>query len=289
MSRFIHSVFKVGVLLPLFCFMQVRAQNENLGVNFTPRAGVGFSYSGLDELEKKTFKICPDAGLEIKIDLHKNFGVTTGLYYNQKSKYYNYHSESSFFDDLSNSFFGGSPEIEQFFEDLIGTTSDFVNDTIYSFYKGKSNISYLQLPIMATLDIKNFSFSAGGYFAFKVGGKSTEVLTQDFPLYTTFQPILSDSAIAPIIDFFLLAYPALETPQVSEKEIDFVNSTDVGLQAEIAGRFNEHFKMAATVSYGLKNYAKDANTHPGKHFYISFNAGITFGKIKGTKVSAKLL
>lgn len=279
---------KVGAILPLFLCSIVNAQNENLGVNFSPRAGIGFSYAGQDDLDKKSFKISPDAGLEIKIDLHKNFGITTGFFYNQKSKYYSYNSATSFFDDLANSFFGGFGDLDTIFTSIIGTTSDFVNDSIYSNYKGKVNIHYLQIPIMATLDVHNFSVSAGGYFAFKMGAKSTESLKQEFPMYSTFKPALSDSSIAPLVDFFLMAYPALETPQTSEVTPDFVNSSDFGLQFEVAGRFDEHFKMAATVSYGLKNYGLDENTHPGKHFYISFNMGVTFGKIKGTKVSAKL-
>jgi len=276
-------------MVPLFLFKPVQAQNENFGLNVTPQANVIFSYCGLDAQEHKSFKIAPEAGIKVKLDISKHFGFTTGVFYNQKAKYYQYNATHSFFTDLANSFFG-SFGIDTLVEDIVGTTSEFINDTIYDHTTGRVNIHYLQVPLMATLDIKNFSFSAGVYLGFKIGASATETLEQDFPLYTTFSPIFeSDPTLSLVSSFFTAAYPALKEPQISDIEnITYVNSFDYGLMGEITGRFDQRFSMSLSATYGLTDYSNDPLRYPGKHFTISFGMGASFGKIKGAKVPVKM-
>lgn len=284
------QIIKVGTILPLFLFQPVQAQNENFGLNFTPQAGINFSYCGLDAQENNSFKISPEGGIKIKLDLTNHFGITTGVGYTQKAKYYQYRETSSFFTDISNSLFGSfiDEDLDSLIYDVIGTTAEFINDTVYSYYSGRVNMHYIQVPLMATFDVKNFSFSAGAYIGFKIGVNATETLRQEFPLYNTFSPVLQDSSLALVGSLFTFTYPALEEPVVSERaNIDFVKSVDYGLMAEIAGRFDQRFSMYANATYGLSNYSNNPVVYPGKHFTVSFGMGMTLGKIKGTSVTPK--
>lgn len=287
--KLLTYIKKVGLIIPLFLFKPVQAQNENLGLSFTPQANVLFSYCGLDAQEHKSFKISPEAGIKVKLDISKHVGFTTGVFYNQKAKYYQYQGTHSFFTDLANSFFGGFG-IDTLIEDVIGTTSEFINDTIYDHYAGRVNIHYLQVPLMATVDIKNFSFSAGAYLGFKIGASATETLEQDFPLYTTISPAFqSDPTLALVSTFFTAAYPALDKPVVTDiQNINYLNSFDYGLMAELTGRFDQRFSMSLSATYGLSDYSNDPARYPGKHFTVSFGMGASFGKVKGTLVPMKM-
>lgn len=286
---------RIAIGLVLFCFFfgTAKAQNENFGISVGPYAGVNFSYSGLDAQEHKSFKISPEGSIRVRIDLTKHFGISTGVTYTQKAKYYQYQLTNSFFTDLSNSFLGGflGEDLDSLIYDALGTTAGFINDTIYSNYTGRVNIHYLQVPLMATLDVKNFSFSAGGYMAFRLGGSATETLKQEFPMYTTFEPALtSDPTIEMFMGFFTGAYPAIKEPVTSEvTNIDFVNSMDYGLSAEVSGRFDKRCSIYIAATLGLKDYSNDPIKYPGRHFTVSAGMGIGFGKIKGTRVPVKLL
>lgn len=282
-----------GLALLLLCFGSVKAQNENFGFSAGPFAGVNFSYCGLDAREQKSFKISPEGGIRLKLDLSKHFGLTMAVGYTQKAKYYQYRYTNSFITDLTNSFFGSfiGDDLDTLIQDLVGTTSQFINDTIYSRVSGRVNIHYLQVPLMATLDVKNFSFSAGGYMGFKLGASATETLQQEFPLYTTFEPALtSDPSLELVSTFFTFAYPALKEPVVSEiSNTEFVQTMDYGLMAEISGRFDQRCSFYLAGTMGLKNYSNNPIKYPGKHFTVSCGMGIGFGKIKGTRVPVKFL
>lgn len=278
-----------GCLLVMVLSGIAHAQkNEHFGLSFTPRAAVNFSYAGLDDQETKSFKISPEGGIEVKLDLSKHLGITAGVYYTQRAKYYVYYKTQSFFTDLSNSFFGSIPGADTLIESFLGVTSDYVNDTIYSTYRGKVNIQYLQVPVMASLDLGDFSISAGAYIAFKLKARSLETLTQNFPLLKTFEPALSDSAIAPYIGLFTSQYTALNEPQISGSGIlSWVNNMDFGLMGQLSARFSQRFQMATMVSYGLKNYSNNSGLYPGKHFSVSMSLGFTLGKIKGTALPTR--
>jgi hypothetical protein len=283
----ILNLKKVGLMVPLFLCITAWGQENVKGFNFTPRVGMAFSYAGHDNIDTRSFKLCPDGGVELKLDLGKHFSITSGVYYAQKAKYYSSNNTVSFFSALNNSFFGGTG-IDTVIKAIIGPAADFINDSIYTKYSGKTVTHYIQIPLMATIDIKNFSVSAGGYLGIKLSASATEVMTQNFPMYNTFESTFTDPSIAPFMNFFLAGYPALNGPVTSQVHPDFIASTDYGLAFEIAGRFDDHFKMSSSVFYGLSNYSTNATAYPGKNFTINFNFGVTFGKIKGTKVSAKL-
>lgn len=274
-------------MVPLFLCLTVKAQENFKGFSFTPRVGMAFSYAGHDQIDKRAFKLCPDGGVELKLDISKHFSITSGVYYAQKAKYYSSSNAVSFFTALSNSFFGGTG-IDTVIKSIIGPAADFINDSIYTTYNGKTITHYIQVPLMATLDIKNFSVSAGGYVGFKLSASATEVMTQSFPMYRTFESTFTDPSIAPLMGFFLAGYPALNGPVTSEVHPDFIASTDYGLAFEIAGRFNDRYKVSSSAYYGLSNYSTNAIAYPGKHFTVNFNLGVTFGKIKGVKAAAKL-
>lgn len=263
-------------------------KNEHFGLNFTPSAGVNFSYAGMDAQETRAFKISPEGGVAVKLDLTKHFGLTMGVYYTQRAKYYSYNSTESFFYGLTHSFFGSFSGADTIIEQALGVTAGYINDTIYSNYSGKVNIQYLQVPLMATLDLGHFSISAGGYVAWKLSASATETLTQRFPMLTTFQPTLATSGIEPLFNLFTTQYTALDHPVVTTiSDVSWVKSTDYGLMGDLTARFNERFTMSAKVSYGLGNYSNNPTLYPGKHFSVSTHLGFVLGKVKGTALPVR--
>jgi len=222
------------------------------------------------------------------MDISKHIGITSGIFYMQKAKYYAFNTTQSFLTDIATSPFSGGAATTDIILATLGTTATAINDTVYSNYSGKVNIHYMQIPLMVTYDIKNFSVSAGGYIGIKLGAKSTVALNQALPFLQTFDPLLSDSTIAPIIGFFTMAYPGLNKPYISTSTPDFINSTDFGLMLELAERINERIKITASSTYGITNYSTDEKKYAGKHFTINFNIGVSFGKLKGAIISHKL-
>lgn len=242
-----------------------------IGANVMPYANNSF--------EGRTYKMGFNGGVDVEYPVTNWLSVKMGVNYSLKKKGYSYVEKSSFINTLSHSVFGsalGGGNLDS----LLGL-SHFINDTVYGTTKGTVNLSYLEIPLMASVNYKGLSLSAGGFFAFLLSAHSHEEFTQNIPALQTFAPLFDTIPFAS----FLLggAFPGYKNPVVKDNtDKSIYRSMDHGFVIDMTYTTEKNISFGVRYSQGLKNYRKTPLISPDVNRVWMVTIGYHFGgTIKG--------
>src|ERR1035437_9117468 len=237
-----------------------------IGANVMPYADNSF--------EGRTYKMGLNGGVDAEYPINNWLSVKLGINYSSKKKGYNYLEKTSFIKTLTSSFGGNS---------LAGTIGNipYINDTVYSTTKGSVNLSYLEVPLMASVNYKGLSLSAGAFVAFLLKANSHEEMTQNIPALQTFGPLFDTIPFAS----FLLdgVFPGYNNPVVKDNtDKSIYRSVDHGFVIDLTYTTEKNISFGVRYSQGLKNYRKTPLISPDVNRVWMVTIGYHFGgAIKG--------
>lgn len=256
------------IALLFLCPVILPAQNK---ISFGPRIGANLIPFTNEDPYGSTFKMSFNGGGVMRYHLNKNFSLRTELYYTGKKKQYEFEETSRLLNSLgglAGSFIDTS---------LVGGVLNFINDTVYSHYKGISTAHFIELPLMAAFHYKNLEVGAGLTFSYLTRSKVTEELTQESALLDLVYPFIdSIQFFGPIIKGVINnTFPGYSKPSVYESTNNsFLKRFDMGMIADISYHTNERLYFNFRYTRSFTNYR--VNPLKDKDYYSSFTFGIGY-------------
>lgn len=252
-------------------------------ISVGPKIGTTFSMTEKDENFGNSYQPKLNAGAFLGVHFNSWFALKTEVLYNGKSKSYVTHDNSkSYIDEMMkrlNAF--GAKVDTAFINNITGVSSQYINDTIYETTRGRVNLNYIELPVLASFNFKGFTFSGGPYFAYLVSAKGKEVLTQDVPLLTTIDPLLDTLGF--LKNLFYIPVPGYLKPQTSEfSSTDLFRKFDLGMVLDFTYQTPNGFNMGMRYTRGSRNYRidplKEKDVNQAFMFSVGYNFGALFNK-----------
>jgi hypothetical protein len=257
-----------------------QAQNK---FSFGPRIGTNVIPFTNEDPYGKTYKMSFNGGGVMRYHWGEHFSLRTELYYTGKKKQYSFEETSRLLNSL-----GG---LASSFIDtnLVGGVLNFINDTVYSHYKGTSTGHFIELPLMASFHYKNLEIGAGITFAYLVGAKVTEELNQESALLDLVYPFIdSIQFVGPFIKGIIdNTFPGYSKPSVYQlNEYSFLKQFDMGMIADVSYHTSERLFFNFRYTRSFTNYRvtplKDKDYYSAFTFGIGFSFGLSPSKgLKG--------
>lgn len=264
------------------------------------RAGMNLLPTSKDEVTgKQLYSGFNGGGVFVK-HFTKHISLKAELNYTTKTKQFKYNETSSLFNTLGSllggltgGFGGGTGGFGGIssgaIDTLTSSLSKYVNDTVYSYYRGINKFGFIELPLIVTYSIKQFDFGVGGYAALLVSAKSKTELTQKSDLLTLIQPAIDSLGFAANIVNGIIdgAYPGLKKPQITEssKKDGFIK-VDYGFIADLTYHYLPHLFFNFRYQYGFPNYRIHPLKKPDNFSSFTFSFGYLFN-LKNTGKSGK--
>lgn len=252
-------------------------------IRLGPKAGLNFNKVEKTELKGNLYAQGFQSGGTFEYWFNSRFSLSADLLYTSKMKGYEINETSSLSKSISpilfflpDTVFGFSPQ------SLIGSASQYVNDTVYSKTRGTVKLGYIEFPVMAKFHCKGFIFSAGPYLAKLVSNKATEELTRDVPLYNALEPSADSVPFLPqLLDYI---FPGIEKPKITED----INSSDVkmydfGFITDLTYKTSGNLTFGIRYTQGLSGYRSPELKKNDYLSTISFSLGYLFNVKKTDK------
>lgn len=147
-----------------------------------------------------------------------------------------------------------------------------VDFSIYQQTKGVISLFGLEVPVLATLNINEFSFFAGPYANFLVGAWSKERTDTQIPFLQTFNIDSLDPTgfIAPLFP------PATSTRFSESSSVSNMRVFDMGFKTGF-GYTGKLFRVNCYYTFGIPDYRIDrGNDQVRSHHYASITLGYQF-------------
>lgn len=224
---------------PEIGFNLIPMSTNDLGANFQPGlyGGVNFEYHFRD-----------------------NFSIRSGFFASQKRQSF----ES--FDSVLVNLFG--------LEDLIGIEN--VNLNSYTTIDRTVSEFYVEMPLMASYNYKQFSFSAGPYFAYLLSARKREIKSIDTP----FLRVVDVATLVPDgVDVSLLLAtlpPAEETTFTESSSKAQLQLFDMGFKAGVRYEMN-NLGVNLNYQYGIFDYQTTSKDVLENHSYFQLTLNYNFG------------
>ena len=221
-------------------YSQKISLGPELGVNIIPMESTNYG---------NNYQLGFHLGGHLKYHVSDNFKISTGLYFTQKKKRYNFSDTSSVFEYFGDLFqFGGIDEEEV---DSIAQSLG-ANTDVYANTEGMVSEVFLKIPVLANFKFKNFNTYIGPYFGMLLTAtKKQETRTQI--------PILS---VIDISQFDSTGFASAFLPEADETTTSKRSGTknlttlDVGMNVGIGYEMNNlHFNLMYSQSFF--DYRKD--------------------------------
>lgn len=259
---------KVFLLLLVLLSQLGVSQNK---ISFGPRIGGNVIPFANSDPYGNTYKMSFNGGGVMRYHFSEHFSLHTELYYTGKKKQYEFEKTQRLLSSIGSL---GAAFIDT---GLVSGIFDFINDTVYSHYTGATTGHFIELPLMLSFHYKNLEVGAGVTFAYLVGAKTTEKLTQESALLDLAYPYLDSiqfvgSLIKGVIDN---AFPGYKKPSVSQlKDNSFLKSFDMGMIAEVSYHTSERLFFNFRYCRSFSNYR--VSPLKDKDVYSSFCVGIGY-------------
>jgi len=246
----------------------ISAQNK---ISFGPRIGTNIIPFTNEDPYGRTNKTSFNGGGVFRYHVNKFFSIRTELYYTGKKKQYEFQETSRLLNTL------GGFTSELIDTNIVGDVFAFINDTVYSSYKGTSTAHFIELPLMASFHFKNLEIGLGATFSYLVGAKTTEELKQESALLDLVYPFFdSIQFLGPFIKGIVNnTYPGYEKPSVYQlSDNSFLNKFDVGMIADVSYHTSERLYFNFRYTRSFTNYR--VTPLKDKDFYSAFTFGIGY-------------
>jgi long-subunit fatty acid transport protein len=248
---------KTTTLLSLCFFVQLSFSQK---ISIGPELGMNFIKTEKNQLETN-FQPAWYSGISANYQINDWLTIKGGLNYNQKIKTYSI-SDTTI-----------SPTFA-----LIGLDSiNGIDLSTYSTTSGRHSLNFIQLPIMASFTLKDFSFNLGGYISYMFSSRTKESYEEKTPFMSTFDI----SSIDPTGVFIGNLLPPAQKSEFTEtSNMNYINQLDFGIKTGLTYTINE-LNFNISYLYGFKNYS---NSYPSSvnlnhhYFQMSINYLFDLGK-----------
>ncbi len=219
------------------------------------RGGMSLLPDFEDQLQKN-YKLGINAGINTSYKLNKYLSFKTEVNYTQKGKSYSFQDKESLFTNF-----------EAVLGDVIDTSfisaaQGFLDDGVYSTYKGYHKLSYIELPLLAEFNFYKFKFTAGPYIGILINAYIKESLDQNIPLLDLAQPLIDSLGSSSFLVNGLInaSFPGYKETYISEST-STTNFTQVnyGFILYLSYQIRNNTFLEARYSRGLNSYLIDNN------------------------------
>ncbi len=198
------------------------------------------------------------SGLSAQYQINDWLTIKGGINYNQKIKVYSSADTSI------------SPTLA-----LIGLDSiNGIDLSTYSTTQGRHSLNFIQMPIMASFTIKDFSFNIGGYIGYMFNSRTKELYEERTPFMSTFDI----SSIDPTGVFIGNLLPPAQREEFTEtSNVSFIQKLDFGLKTGVTYTI-DNLNFNVSYLYGLKDYSNSfPSTVKLNHHYFQMSISYLFG------------
>ncbi len=247
------------------------AQND---WNFGARAGINLLPVPKDEVMGRQNYTGFNGGLFVSKRVYKKLALKVELNYTGKAKQYSYSEKASLLSSFGN-ILGGLVN-----NSTISSVTQYVNDTVYSNYKGVDKLGFIEIPVILTYNVKQFDFGIGGYTSFLITAKSKQELTQSSSFYNLLQPVIDSLGFAGTLLNGVIdgTYPGLKAPVITESTSkDMFVKVDYGMIADITYHYAPNLFFNLRYQYGFPNYRISPLQKPDNYTSFTFSFGYQFG------------
>jgi hypothetical protein len=248
---------KVSFLLLLVISLkgQAQADREQELTNWTIglRAG-GSLLPDFEDQQQKNFKLGFNGGVNTSYKLNKHFNLKLEVNFAQKGKSYSYDEKDNLFTSF-NDLIGVIIDTS-----IIGSVQGFVDDGVYSTYKGYHRLGYVEVPLLAEINCYKFKLTAGPYLGILLNSYTKESLDQDIPLLDIVSPLIDSLGIGAFFVNSIIntSFPGYRETFVSEStsKTSFTQF-NYGALIQLSYQMYENTFFEARYSRGLNSYLKD--------------------------------
>ena len=249
---------KKGIALLLFlAYVQVHAQSLNeqqlskwsIGL----RAG-GSLLPDIDDQLQNNYKLGFNGGITTTYKLNSWLSLKTEVNFAQKGKSYTYLQTQSLFTSF-NQLIGAIIDTG-----IIGSVQGYVDDGVYSTYKGYHKVGYIEMPLFAEFTYYKFKITAGPYLGLLVRSYTIESLDQDIPLLDIVSPAIDSLGFAAVFVNGLIntTFPGYRQTKTSESTTtDKFTTWNYGVTAQVVYQIYPNTFLEARFSKALNSYLKD--------------------------------
>jgi hypothetical protein len=244
---------KIITLLSLCFFVQLSFSQK---ISIGPELGMNFIKTEKNKLGTN-FQPAWYSSISANYQINNWLSIKGGLTYNQKIKSY------------SNADTTINPTLA-----LIGLDSiNGIDLRTYSTTNGRHALNFIQLPIMASFTLKDFSFNLGGYVGYMFNSRTKESYEEKTPFMSTFDISSIDPTGVFIAD---LLPPAQKSEFTETSNIRYINRLDFGIKTGMTYTMNE-LNFNVSYLYGFNNYS---NSYPStitlNHHYFQMSISYLF-------------
>lgn len=257
------------IFLLLFSFAS-KAQKSFLGV----RAGLNACIQPDDKaIMGRNYLHALNSGFTGAYQISRYFFLKTEINYNIKKKSYAYTTKSNFLNGLIDlaGLSGGVIDTS-----LLHDIQSFLNDTVYSHYRGSDALHHIEIPLQIGFQWKSFQLSVGPYIGRLVAVKNKEELKQEIPILDMILPLIDTiEVIGPLMAALLTApYPGYQNAYYIEgSNTDPYQRWDYGVIAELTYHSPERLFFSFRYARSFLNYRIVPVKSQDLHNVFTFSIG----------------
>lgn len=270
-------------LLLFLAYVQLHAQS--LDEQQLSKWSIGLRAGGsllpdFDDQLLNNYKLGLNGGVTGSYKLNKYLLLKTEVNFAQKGKSYAYLQTQSLFTSF-NQLIGAIIDTS-----IIGTVQGYVDDGVYSSYKGYHKLGYIEMPLLAELSYYKFKIAAGPYIGLLVKSYTIESLDQDIPLLDIISPAIDSLGFAAVFVNGLIntTFPGYRQTKTSEStNSDKFTTWNYGFTAQVSYQIYQNTFLEARYAKSLSNYLKDeSESQQLSTFTLSLAYNFGLKKLKKT-------
>jgi hypothetical protein len=248
--------------------------------SFGPRVGLNLNPQSKSNVYGTEYLNSFNGGLMGRYRLNSWLSFKAEVNYNTKRKKYSFTTQESLLTNLNKTLDGLIDT------SILNSAGSFINDTVYSYYKGTDAARFVELPIMAYANYKNFEIGAGMYLGYLVKVNSKEELNQESALLDIILPAIdSIQFVGPLVSGILTSsYPGYKAPALNESSSKSAfRVLDYGFISEITYHTSDRLFFSFRYSRGFNNYRLNPIRSMDVYNTFTLSTGYTFGTSYNTK------
>jgi hypothetical protein len=248
--------------------------------SYGPRLGLNLNPQPQNSVSGTTYLNSFNGGFVGRYQINNWFSVKSELNYNTKRKTYSFDKKQSLLSDL-NAILDGVVDTS-----LLNSFGDFINDTVYSFYKGSDVLRFIELPVMGFINYKNFELGAGFYLGYLHKANSKEELKQESALLDIILPAIdSIQFVGPLLTNILTSsYPGYKSASTTESSLKTpFKNFDYGFITELTYHSSDKLFFSVRYSRGFNNYRINPLRSNDVYNTFTLSLGYSFGSTFNSK------
>lgn len=265
------------VLIVQYCSVSAQTTSDQLFSKWSINLrGGGSLLPDFENQMQNNYKLGINAAISGNYKLNKYIGFKVEAAYSQRGKSFQYSETDHLFTSF-NDLIGGLIDTT-----IIGSINGYVDDGIYSTYKGYHKLSYIELPLITEVTYQKFKIAAGPCIGFLIKSYTKQSLDQNIPLLDIISPAIDSLGFASFLVKGLInsTFPGYNETYVTEStSASIFTKINYGLLVQLSFEIYEQTFLEARFSKNLNNYLiDDSNNGQLSNFSLGISYNFKFKK-----------